>query len=287
MKGTWMIAVGLMSLAWGAGPQAVVIRPVLNMYSQPALDTDVVSQAIYGVTVRIVEERAGWLRIQTPDEYLGWAEGAGLRRMKERESYAASGQVATVESLFAHLYPVPSVTRRAPQITVPFETRLEVIEERPEDNGRWLGVRLADDGRAFVQRGDVVFDEKIRTIPELIELSRRFLGLPYTWGGTSSYGYDCSGFTQMLCRRGGVLIPRDAKPQALWQGMQNVERKDVEPGDLLYFGPSIEKISHTGFYVGGGQFIHATTNTHPVVQISTLDDEPWTTLFVAARHWKK
>ena len=267
--------------------RALVLSPVLSMYSKPALDADVVSQAIYGTRVGILAVSDGWAEIRTPDDYSGWIESSALRTLAEGETYASSGRVATVESLFAHIYPLPSVTRRAPLLTVPFEARLQVVEEPEDENLRWIGVRLVDDRRGWIQRGDVVFNPKIRDVPELIQLSRRFLGLPYTWGGTSAYGYDCSGFTQMLCRRGGTIIPRDAGPQARWDKMLLVERASLQPGDLLFFGPAFEKINHTGFYIGGGEFIHATTNTKPVVQISRLDEEPWTRLFVAARRWKK
>jgi gamma-D-glutamyl-L-lysine dipeptidyl-peptidase len=285
---TRLIPLLLLAASLCAQPRATVLAPVLNMYSKPTADTDVVSQAIYGTTVTIVEESEGWARIKTPDDYPGWASASLLRKLKAGDPpYADSGKVARVDNLFAHLYRENSVTKHAPLLTVPFETRLEIVEERPEDNARWLAVRLPDDRKAWVQRGDITSDSVPRTIPELIDLSRRFLGLPYTWGGTSSFGYDCSGFTQMLCRRGGRGIPRDADQQAMWDGMQKVDRKNLQPGDLLYFGKSVEKASHTGFYLGGGQFIHATTNTRPVIQISTLADEPWTTVYVAARRWKQ
>jgi cell wall-associated NlpC family hydrolase len=65
-----------------------------------------------------------------------------------------------------------------------------------------------------------------------------------------------------------------------------VERKDLKAGDLLFFGSSEKDITHTGMYIGGGQFIHDTTNGHPVVQISRLDDQPWTHLLVACRRVK-
>ncbi|MBI5085147.1 MAG: C40 family peptidase [Acidobacteria bacterium] len=121
----------------------------------------------------------------------------------------------------------------------------------------------------------------------MIELYKRFLGLPYTWGGTSSFGYDCSGFTQMLVRRGGVQMPRDAQPQADWEGQQKVEKSGLQSGDLLYFGASAKKITHTGFYIGNGEFIHSTTSDMPVIQISRLDDEKWTKLLVGCRRWKR
>lgn len=271
-----------------AETRAVVLAPVLNMYSKPAVDADVVSQAIYSANVSVVEEQAGWIKIKTPgDDYTGWVESASLRKLQDGEAYAASCKVATVESLAAHLYREPSVTKHAPLLTVPFETRLEVVEEKPEENGRWLAVRLPDDRKGWVQRGDLAFNPKIREVPELIELSRRFLGLPYTWGGTSSFGYDCSGFAQMLVRRGGVLMPRDAQPQADWGAMQKVDPAALRAGDLLYFGASAKKITHTGFYMGNGDFIHATTSDKPVLQISKLADAKWTKLLVACRRWKQ
>jgi cell wall-associated NlpC family hydrolase len=81
-------------------------------------------------------------------------------------------------------------------------------------------------------------------------------------------------------------MPRDANVQANWSGVAPVERKDLQPGDLLFFGGSKADIEHTGMYIGNGEFIHDTTNTHPQVQISKLDDIPWTKLLVAARRVK-
>jgi cell wall-associated NlpC family hydrolase len=63
-----------------------------------------------------------------------------------------------------------------------------------------------------------------------------------------------------------------------------VEKEDLQPGDLVYFGKAPEKkITHTGMYIGGGEFIHATAHEKPVVQISRLDDPHWTEVYAAAR----
>jgi hypothetical protein len=265
-----------------AAPEAVVLQPVANMYSGPSDSADVVSQAIYGTNVAALEEKDGWVKVRTPDDYTGWMAAPNLRR--GGVPYAVSGTVAQVEGLFANLSREPDVTKHQPLLTVPYETRLELLSETAVKE-RWLQARLVDGRTAWVQRGDVN-DPKPASIPELVEFSRRFLGLPYLWGGTSTFGYDCSGFTQMLCRRRGVTIPRDAAPQARWTGVDAVERAELQPGDLLYFGSSEKKISHTGMYIGNGEFIHATTHERPVVQISRLADEHWTKLFVGARRLK-
>jgi hypothetical protein len=277
-----------LALATAGPPNAVVILPVANMYSKPSEDADVVSQAIFGSNVGIVEEQGDWVKARTPDNYLGWMPLASLRRLEAGDKpYASSEPVAQVESLFANLYREPDVTKHAPLLTVPFEARLE-LAGHPAANSeeRWLEVRLPDNRRAWVQHGDVTFGPKPLTIKETIELGERFLGITYLWGGTSSFGFDCSGFTQMLVRRRGVTMPRDADLQAAWEGLMTVKRNKLKPGDLLFFGSSPDKITHTGMYIGHGKFIHDTTHSHPGVQISRLKDAHWTKLLVACRRLK-
>jgi len=274
----------------------IVVVPVDNMYSGPSDQADVVSQAIYGSNVTLLTARGEWSRIQTADHYKGWVPSRHLRLIQNGGGYATSGAIVEVQSLFASVYREPDVTRHKPVITIPFETRLEVMadENRPDEKkaeGKgshegWLRVRLPDKRDEWIQSGDVVSDPKLLSIPESIEMAKRFLGIPYLWGGSSSFGFDCSGFTQMLVRSRGIIMPRDADKQAAWTGVIPVERKDLQPGDLLFFGSSPKEITHTAMYIGDGQFIQATTNRHPIVQISRLDDEPWTRLLVASRRVK-
>jgi gamma-D-glutamyl-L-lysine dipeptidyl-peptidase len=263
-------------------PNAVVLKPVANMYSKPTEDADVVSQAIYGTNVSVLQQKDGWANIRTPDEYTGWAQ---LSALKAADPYAIKGTVAEVQSLFAHIYREQNVTRHAPLLTVPFETRLEVVTG-PGTTDRWLQVHLADGATGYIQTGDVNLNASKISTAEMLALSKKFLGLPYTWGGTSSFGYDCSGFVQMLERQRGVLMPRDAQPQADWSGVEPVDRKNLEPGDLLYFGSSAKHITHTGMYLGEGKFINATTYKTPMVRIDDLNEDHWTRLLVATRRVK-
>jgi gamma-D-glutamyl-L-lysine dipeptidyl-peptidase len=264
----------------------IVVVPVANMYSAATEKADVVSQAIYGSNVKLLTARGEWSRIQTDDLYKGWIPSRYLRLVQVGSGYATSGRTVQVQSLFANIYRETDVTQHKPVITIPFGAHLEVIAEGKGDDEGWLKVRLPDQRTEWVQAGDVVSDPKPLTIPESIELAKRFLGLPYLWGGRSSFGYDCSGFTQMLERSRGIIMPRDADLQAAWKGVVAVDRKDLQPGDLLFFGSSVKHITHTGMYIGDGQFIHDTTHGHPVIQISRLDDQPWTRILVACRRVK-
>jgi cell wall-associated NlpC family hydrolase len=274
----------------------VVAQPVINVYSGPSVDTDVISQGIYGVTVEQTEPNPapktkvpdGWTYIKTADNYPGWVQRNGLLPLDVKEEYAGKEKrVVTVSNRSANIYREQDVTAHAPVLVVPFETALEVIAEPKQEKSRWIQVRLVDGQQLWVQRGDVQERAgKPLTIEEAIALAKKFLGVTYTWGGTSSFGYDCSGFMQMLMRQRGVLMPRDADIQAAWSGVTAVKRQDLKAGDLLYFGSSPDKITHTGMYIGNGEFIHDTTHDHPMVQISRLDDQPWTKLLVACRRAK-
>jgi cell wall-associated NlpC family hydrolase len=278
-----LVAMALLAVA----PAGVVVKSVANMYAEPSEEADVVSQAIFGSNIALLEEKNGWVKVRTADEYSGWMRSDSIRSLRESERpYALAGPVAQVGSLFANLYREPDITTRRPILTVPFETRLEVISEPEMEERRWLEVRLPADRSAWIQRGDVTIDSGPESIDAVVTLAQRFLGLPYLWGGTSSFGYDCSGFTQMLCRRRGVTLPRDAALQAHWKGVVPIARSEVQPGDLVFFGESMEKITHSGMYIGGGQFIHATAYKRPVVQISRLDDQHWAELLVACRRLK-
>jgi len=270
-----------------AGVAGVVVQPVADMHASPAEDAEVISQAIYGSPLELLARKDGWFRVRTEDGYEGWMRAAALRRLAPGEApYASRGATARVASLFANLYYEPDVTRRAPLATIPFESRLEIAWESEAEQRRWLQVRLPDGRTAWIQRGDLSSDAAPLGIAELVEFARRFIGLPYRWGGTSTFGYDCSGFTQMLLRQRRVLIPRDAAPQMSWSGFIAVDRENLQPGDLLFFGSSPDKVTHSGMYLGNGEFIHATTWGRPVVQVSRLDDPHWAQLLVACRRLK-
>lgn len=263
----------------------IVKVPVADMHSTPSEDSDVVSQAILSSNVVVLEVNGDWAKVRTADQYTGWVPLTDLVSKAGAAGYSGEGKMAHVTSMFAHIYRETDVTKHQPLITAPYESRLAVIDEMNGD-ARWLKVQLPDGAVGYVQRGDLTLSPKVLSIPESIDLAKHFLGLPYTWGGSSSYGYDCSGFTQMLVRSRGIIMPRDADLQAAWSGVMTVKRDELKPGDLLFFGSGPDHITHTGMYIGNGEFIHATTHDHPVVQISRLDDQPWTRILVATRRLK-
>ena len=281
------LLVGWLAIAQQSVPNAdlVVSRPVANMYKSATADGEVTSQVLYGTGVRSLEKQGDWINIRTADGYSGWIASADVNATNS-SSRASGGKLVRVTALSANVYREPDVTEHAAVLRLPWESILEVAADSPKDDARWLKVRLVDGQTAWVQHGDVEEKGVPLSIEETLRVARRFLGTTYTWGGTSSFGFDCSGFTQMLVRQRGIEMPRDADLQAGWSGVMSVDRKDLQPGDLLFFGSNASRITHTGMYLGHGEFIHDTTHDHPGVQISRIDDMPWTKLLVATRRVK-
>lgn len=95
-------------------------------------------------------------------------------------------------------------------------------------------------------------------------MSRRFLGIPYLWGGTSEFGFDCSGFTQRLYRFAGIQLPRNSSWQRDYLDEVGSLSESV-PGDLIFFK------GHVGLHLGKGIMIHAN-GKHASVTTTDLTD---------------
>jgi hypothetical protein len=273
---------------------AVVVNTVENMHRGPSAETDVVSQALLGDNVKVLKTEknpAGedWRRIATPDAYEGWVLGASLRLIAPgAKPYASSGKVFVVSSLLANTYREPDVTKHKPVKVAPIGTVLEVVGEKGE---RWLEVNLPCNTRVWVQRGDGDIREAPwswprRPVEDMIALAKRFIGLPYTWGGGSPLGLDCSGFAQLVYKMSGLPILRDADIQMTASGLVEVPKGLEKPGDLVFFGRALDRISHVGIMIEDGNFINATTSGAPIVRIDRLAEERWMRIYQGARRPK-
>jgi cell wall-associated NlpC family hydrolase len=266
----------------------VVTVAVENMYSTADESVDVVSQATLGQVVEVLEAGGAFARIRTPDRYEGWILRAALAEYADAGAprYARTGRVVEVTSLMANVYRDPDVTTARPKTLAPLATRLEVAGDGPGEG--WLPVRLPAGDQGYVQSGDVrpvdpAAPPRRGTAADIVATARRFLGVPYLWGGMTAHGIDCSGLVSRVYHANGVELPRDADVQFADENATPVDRGALSPGDLVFFGSGPDDITHVGLYAGDGRFIDATTHETPVVREDRLDDPHWSPIYQGAR----
>lgn len=117
----------------------------------------------------------------------------------------------------------------------------------------------------------------------IVETALSHLGTRYVYGGASAGGFDCSGFTMYVFAQVGIKLPHGATSQ-LSYGTE-VSRSDLQPGDLVFFQDYGYTASHVGIYIGGDQFIHASSsyyNGHCVV-ITSLSETYYNNHYLTAR----
>ena len=137
----------------------------------------------------------------------------------------------------------------APIVTSPVDTTPVVTEHLPVVKKTPAPVRKLQQNLAFGRR--------------VVGYAKRFIGVPYVWGGTSPHGFDCSGFVRYVYAHFGVSLPHSSYAQ--FGDGRRVGRSSLHPGDLVFF----DGLGHVGLYIGNGRFIHAP-HTGTRVRIETL-----------------
>ena len=120
------------------------------------------------------------------------------------------------------------------------------------------------------------------TASELVVNAMGFLGVPYKRGGnTAETGFDCSGFVRAMYEQSiGLILPRRAEQQAAVT--QNIDRTELQPGDLVFFNTMRRAFSHVGIYVGNGKFIHSP-KPGAEVRVESMNMSYWQHRFDGAR----
>ena len=97
---------------------------------------------------------------------------------------------------------------------------------------------------------------------QIVNIARGLLGIAYVYGGSTTAGFDCSGYTSYVYRQVGVEIPRTAAAQK--SAAATISRGDAVPGDLVFFSNGSGRAFHVGIYAGGGMMWDAPRTGKPV-----------------------
>ena len=272
-------------------PFALINNSVSGIRKKTTRASEMLSQALLGTPVKVFKKKGEWYYVQTPNQYLGWVNKGDLVLFDtaELQKYDA-GKKIVFNRQCGFSYSQPDV-----KSLVVSDLVVGCILPVKGEEKDFLEVRYPDGRMAFVRKKDVVDYKKfIQRKPEenkLVETALKFNGIPYLWGGFSSKGMDCSGFSSTVYYLNGIILQRDASQQTQYgkEITTDYDFTKLTPGDLLFFGRKAknnrkERVTHVAIYIGNSRFIHASGRVHITSMDSTQPDyqDKYKSLFVRA-----
>ncbi|THH40568.1 C40 family peptidase [Neolewinella litorea] len=253
---------------------------VANIRTEPGHSQELTSQALLGTPVELLDYDHGWYLIRTPDRYLAWLETGAIQPADR----------ATLAGWFTDdlrtCVPAQSAVMSAPdsRSIVSELVAGNLLQVTGNEQGGALEVRLPDGRTGWVPTSDLAPYTALATpdavrIESVLSTAFEQVGRPYLWGGTSPKAMDCSGFTKTAYYLNGYVIPRDASQQV--HSGTDVPLDDdfsaLQRGDLLFFGnyrdDGSERVTHVGFYLGEGRFLHAGADNGYITENSLREGE--------------
>lgn len=243
--------------------KGIVIRNVADLRSGADFHSERKSQLLYNETLTVEGKAKGYLKIRLPDGYYGWIDERAVSLLSNNE-YRKIGKALNyrVKALTAKIYHRDKSNATAPPYLF-YGTKIRIKSRKGrlgyvDDNG-------GGTDRIALKKIEKILNEPIIKGRQIVNDCRRLLGTPYLWGGKTPFGIDCSGLTQIVYGRHGIVLPRDSKDQ---RGLgEKVDRNDIKSGDLLFFK------GHVAIAVDRRRIIHASLAEGGVAVNSLFEED--------------
>lgn len=232
---------------------AIAIQSVVPIREKADETSEMVSQLLFGETIKILSLKEKWAEIESSDNYRGWVD----RKMLFENEISSNIE---------------------PNCSWIISSPIAVIQRTGIDGVQYLSMGSLfheyDDETEMFRMGNMtgrlisgsVIKSQWSCVAQLLATARHWLNVPYLWGGRNIMGVDCSGFIQIIFRINGIELPRDAKDQAL-AGRCLDTNEEILPGDLAFFSNAMGKIVHVGMIIASDRIIHCSGS----VRIDILD----------------
>lgn len=223
----------------------ISIVSLVPVRALPSEQSEMVTQLLFGDFFEIIDYNVKWFKIKNQqDGYTGWISQNNCEIISTRYfNYLSNHESFTLAD------PVKTITSKL------YGNQLLVAGSSiPAYKGK-MAFRVLGTPYRFVGRPSQI--EKGDPRGMVIGLAKSYLNAPYLWGGKSTFGIDCSGFSQVIYKILGIKIPRDASQQVK-HGKVIDWVNEAKPGDLAFFDNAEGKIVHVGIILDGGRIIHAS-----------------------------